>query len=292
MLRLIFRLIAGLPLGAVQRTGAVMGRVVYWLSPAYRGRLRENLMSAGYRDERLIAQAAREAGKQALETPWIWMRPRAESAATAVLVNRAIFDDAVADGRPVLFMTPHLGCFEVLAQFYAATRSDAQQRPMTVLYRIPRKPILRPVVQSGRAAEGLLLAPAEMRGVKMMIRAMQRRQVVGMLPDQVPSQGEGVWAPFFGREAYTMTLPARLAVQFNAIVVFFYSERLANGAGYRIHLKRLERKFTGDARADAAIVNSELEALIRECPQQYLWGYNRYKRPSGVAPPPATERME
>lgn len=285
MLRLVFRLIAALPLGAVQRIGALLGSIVYRMAPDYGRRLRENLTVAGYRDARLIDEAAREAGKQALETPWIWMRPRGESAATAELVDRAIFDDALADGRPVLFMTPHLGCFEVFAQFYAATRVDAKQRPMTVLYRIPRKPMLRSIVQSGRAAEGLLLAPAEMRGVKMMIKAMQRRQVVGVLPDQVPSQGEGVWAPFFGREAYTMTLPARLAVQFDAIVIFFFSERLANGAGYRIHLKPLERSFTGDARKDAAIINAKLEALVRMCPQQYLWGYNRYKVPAGIEPP-------
>ena len=121
----------------------------------------------------------------------------------------------------------------------------------------------------------------------MMIKAMRQRQVVGILPDQVPLHGEGVWAPFFGREAYTMTLPARLALQFDAIVLFFYSERLARGAGYRIHLQPLQRKFTGDARTDAAIINTELEALIRTCPHQYLWAYNRYKVPQGVEPPPA-----
>jgi KDO2-lipid IV(A) lauroyltransferase len=156
---------------------------------------------------------------------------------------------------------------------------------MTVLYRTPRKSVLRSVVQTGRAAEGLVLAPAEMSGVKMIIKAMQRQQLVGILPDQVPSHGDGVWAPFFGREAYTMTLPARLAMQFDAIVIFLYSERLSDGAGYRFHLHRLERKFTGEARADATIINAELEALIRTGPQQYLWAYNRYKVPPGIEPP-------
>ena len=233
----------------------------------------------------MMASAAREAGKQAMETPWIFMRPRSESAATATLVDPVTFNTALADGRPVLLMTPHLGCFEVFAQFYAATRPDAKQRPMTVLYRVPRKSMLRSMAERGRAAEGLILAPAEMRGVRMMIRAMQQRQVVGILPDQVPLHGEGVWAPFFGREAYTMTLPARLALQFDAIVLFLYSERLPHGAGFRIHFRPLERKFTGDARTDAAIINTELEALIRTCPHQYLWAYNRYKVPPGVEPP-------
>jgi len=198
----------------------------------------------------------------------------------------SIADAALADGRPVMFLPPHLGCFEVTAQFYAAFRPEATTRPMTVLYRIPRKSILRPIVESGRAAQGLKLAPAEMRGVRMLMKAMKDREVVGILPDQVPSRGEGVWAPFFGRWAYTMTLPARLARQFDAIVIFVYGERLPEGRGYRIHLKRLEEPFTGDAAQDAAIMNRGLESLIRECPTQYLWGYNRYKVPAGAEPAP------
>ena len=287
MVQLIFRLIAALPLGAVQRIGAVIGCLVYWVSADYRRRLRDNLAAAGYRDRRLIASAAREAGKQAMEIPWVFMRPRSESAATAKFVEPVLFDTALADDRPVLLLAPHLGCFEVFPQFYAMTRPASKRQPMTVLYRVPRKSMLRSVAERGRAAEGLIWAPAEMRGVKMIIKAMQQRQVVGMLPDQVPLHGEGVWAPFFGREAYTMTLPARLALQFDAIVLFLYGERLADGAGFQIHLRPLQRKFTGDARTDAAIINTELEALIRTCPHQYLWAYNRYKVPPGVEPPAA-----
>jgi len=286
MLKWLFRRVASLPLSSIHAIGGALGRVVYWLSPTYRRRLRENMAGAGYRDPGQIAAAAREAGKQGLETPWIWMRPRADLIARTEVVDMSIADAALADGRPVMFLPPHLGCFEVTAQFYAAFRPEAATRPITVLYRIPRKSILRPIVESGRAAQGLKLAPAEMRGVRMLMKAMKDREVVGILPDQVPSRGEGVWAPFFGRWAYTMTLPARLARQFDAIVIFVYGERLPEGRGYRIHLKRLEEPFTGDAAQDAAIMNRGLESLIRECPTQYLWGYNRYKVPAGAEPAP------
>ncbi len=286
MLKWLFRRVASLPLSSIHAIGGALGRVVYWLSPTYRRRLRENMAGAGYRDPGQIAAAAREAGKQGLETPWIWMRPRADLIARTEVVDMSIADAALADGRPVMFLPPHLGCFEVTAQFYAAFRPEAATRPITVLYRIPRKSILRPIVESGRAAQGLKLAPAEMRGVRMLMKAMKDREVVGILPDQVPSRGEGVWAPFFGRWAYTMTLPARLARQFDAIVIFVYGERLPEGRGYRIHLRRLEEPFTGDAAQDAAIMNRGLESLIRECPTQYLWGYNRYKVPAGAEPAP------
>ncbi len=286
MLKLLFRLIAALSLRTVHAIGGVLGKAVYWLSPTYRRRLRGNLAGAGYSDPALVMAAAAEAGRQALETPWIWMRPRADIVGLTEVADMSILDAALADGRPVMFLPPHLGCFEVTAQFYAAFRPEAKTRPMTVLYRIPRKPVLRGIVESGRAAEGLKLAPAEMKGVRMLMKAMKNCEVVGILPDQVPSRGEGAWAPFFGRWAYTMTLPARLARQFDAIVLFVYGERLPMGGGYRIHLRRLEERFTGDPAGDAALMNRGLEALIREHPTQYLWGYNRYKVPAAAEQPP------
>lgn len=289
MLEMLFKAVARLRLATVHAIGGFLGRVVYWLSGTYRRRLRGNLAAAGYRDPALVRAAAEGAGRQGLETPWIWMRPRADIVALTEVADMSIADVALADGRPVMFLPPHLGCFEVTAQFYAAFRPEAKTRPMTVLYRIPRKSILRGIVESGRAAEGLKLAPAEMKGVRMLMKAMKNREVVGILPDQVPSRGEGVWAPFFGRWAYTMTLPARLARQFDAIVLFVYGERLADGRGYRIHLKRLEEPFTGDTAHDAAVMNRSLEALIRERPAQYLWGYNRYKVPAGAEPPPTED---
>jgi KDO2-lipid IV(A) lauroyltransferase len=286
MLNLLLGLVAALPLRIVHAIGGLLGYLVYWLSPAYRRRLDENLARAGYADPAIRRAAIAGAGRQGLETPWIWKRPAADLIAHTSMEDMGIVDDVLADGRPVMFLPPHLGCFEVTAQFYAVIRPEARTRPMTVLYRIPRKSILRPLVESGRAAEGLKLAPAEMRGVRMLMKAMKDREVVGILPDQVPSRGEGVWAPFFGRWAYTMTLPARLARQFDAIVLFVYGERLPRGAGYRIRLRRLAEPLTGDAAHDAAVMNRGLEALIRECPGQYLWGYNRYKVPAGAEPPP------
>lgn len=286
MLEFLFRRIAALPLATVHSIGGALGRLIFWLSPTYRRRLKENLGQAGYGDAELTRAASREAGKQALETPWIWMRPRADMIERTTVANMSIADAALADGRAVLFLPPHLGSFEVTAQFYAAFRPEAKTRPMTVLYRIPRKSVLRRIVETGRAAEGLKLAPAEMRGVKMLMKAMREREVVGILPDQVPSRGEGVWAPFFGRWAYTMTLPARLARQYDAIVIFVYGERLTQGRGWRIHLQRLTEPLTGDASHDAAAMNRGLETLIRQHPAQYLWGYNRYKVPAGAEPPP------
>jgi KDO2-lipid IV(A) lauroyltransferase len=112
-----------------------------------------------------------------------------------------------------------------------------------------------------------------------------------VLPDQVPGEGEGEWADFFGRPAYTMTLIGRLQDAADAAIVFCYAERLSRGGGYLLHFEPLDARLPDDRREAARRVNAAVERLIRTCPAQYLWGYNRYKQPAGAPPPPAAARQ-
>jgi KDO2-lipid IV(A) lauroyltransferase len=215
-----------------------------------------------------------------LELPAIWCRTLPEAAARIVeLEGWENIEAAHRDRRGILFLTPHLGCFEITAQYYAA------RRPMTVLYRRPKQDWLAPLIEEGRGAN-LKLAPADLSGVRRLLKALKNGEAVGMLPDQVPGKGEGAWLPFFGRSAYTMTLAARLA-ETGATVLLAYAERLHYGAGYHLKLFPLSTPLAGDLMQRAAQLNRELETLIRLCPEQYLWGYNRYKVPAGAEPPPA-----
>jgi KDO2-lipid IV(A) lauroyltransferase len=185
-----------------------------------------------------------------------------------------------------------LGCFEITAQYYAVQATRAAHGPMTVLYRRPKQDWLAPLIEEGRGAN-LKLAPADLSGVRRLLKALKGGEAVGMLPDQVPGRGEGSWVPFFGRPAYTMTLAARLAqsVPGGATVLLAYAERLHYGAGYHLKLFPLSAPLEGDLEQRTAQLNRELEALIRLCPQQYLWGYNRYKEPRGAGVPPNAEAV-
>ena len=136
----------------------------------------------------------------------------------------------------------------------------------------------------GRSRANVRLVPADLTGVREVFRALQRGEAVGFLPDQVPSEGEGEWAEFFGRPAYTMTLAAKLADRDNVACFLAFARRLADGEGYSIHLRPFPARETGEA--PTRRLNRALEALVRECPEQYLWGYNRYKIPAGAKPPP------
>ena len=254
-----------------------MGWLAWLFSPTYRRHMRENLALAG-RPTGLF-EAVPEAGKTLLELPWIWLRPQETVVGAVVQVSGwDLVEAAWRDGRGILFLTPHLGCFEITAQYYAA------RRPITVPYRKPKQAWLGPLVEEGRGAN-LRLAPADLSGVRRLMKALRQGEAAGMLPDQVPGRGEGLWAPFFGRPAYTMTLAARLA-ESGAAVILAYAERLHFGAGYHLRLFPLSAPLEGGLEARAAGINRELEGLVRRCPGQYLWGYNRYKIPAGAEPPP------
>jgi Kdo2-lipid IVA lauroyltransferase/acyltransferase len=192
-------------------------------------------------------------------------------------------EQALRDQRGIIFLTPHLGSFEVTAQAYAE-RFGASAAPMTVLYRPARHAGLRHLVETSRARPGLHTAPANLAGVKQLLKALRTGQCVGLLPDQVPPQGQGVWLPFFGRQAYTMTLAARLAQQTGACVVLAWGERLPSAKGYCVHVRPYGARLSNDLSEATTQINTAMEQVIRELPSQYLWGYGRYKqpRPSGA----------
>jgi KDO2-lipid IV(A) lauroyltransferase len=270
------------PLWLLHAVGGTLGWISYALSPAYRQRFDANATQAGVRREH-ARPAIAEAGRLLLELPYLWMRPVSRPLGTQVAWDGdALIEAAHAAGRGIVFLTPHMGCFEVTAQAYAE-RYAPQRGPITVLYRPARKPWLRPLVDTSRQRPGLATAPATLSGVRQMIRALRRGEAVGLLPDQVPPDPMGVWVPFFGRPAYTMTLAARLAQQANAAVLLAWGERLPRGRGYVVHLAPFPEPLpAGDDAAQAesaAAVNRAMERLIRLRPQQYLWGYDRYKTP-------------
>jgi KDO2-lipid IV(A) lauroyltransferase len=277
--RIVLRLIAGLPLSLVQRLGSVLGWAMYGISPTYRRHLRENLEQAGYRDASMRRAAIAHAGQMLAETPAMWLRPQARVSALVKNVQGMEATEAArAQGKALLFLTPHMGCFEIAAQ-YAALRI-----PMTVLYRAPKLGWLEPLMREGRGRGSLRLVPADFRGVRELFAALKRGEAAGFLPDQVPGAGEGEWVDFFGRPAYTATLASKLAGRGDVACFLAYAKRLPRAAGYALVIRPLPAPLAGES--PVRHLNRALEELVRECPEQYLWGYNRYKTPSGAKPKP------
>ena len=273
----VFRFFSVFPLWLLHALGAAMGWVTFAASPTYRRRFLENATLAGYCFAEVRAGVA-HAGRMVAELPRLWLG----APPPCHVVGEGCVNEAYAAGRGIVFLTPHLGCFELSAQAIAQ-RWSTQHGPITVLYRPARQAWLAKVMETARNRPGMQAVPTTLAGVRQMIKALRRGEAVGLLPDQVPPQGQGVWSPVFGREAYTMTLAARLALQTGATVVLVRCERLPWGRGYQACFEPLPAPL--DAVLDAAVgqINQAMEHMIRQCPQQYLWGYGRYKQPRAEA---------
>ena len=277
----LFRWLSHRPLWFLHDIGALLGWVTYWASPSYRRRFHENARQAGVA-RGAARPAIAQAGRLVAELPFLWLRPPSEPIGPQLTwQGLELIVAALERGRGVVLLTPHMGSFEVAAQ--ACAQSLATDfGPISVLYRPARKPILRKLMDRSRARPGVATAPATLAGVRQMIRALRRGEMVGLLPDQVPPEGMGVWVPFFGKPAYTMTLAARLVQQTGAQPLLIWGERLTRGAGYTVRVSALGEALPTDdpgQAESAAVINRAMEHLILQCPQQYLWGYNRYKRP-------------
>ena len=268
----LFKLLSAVPLWLMHGLGTAMGWLVFMASGVYRRRFLANARQAGMGWRQWLG-AVGQSGKLVAELPRLWLG----APVPVQWDGEQHVNGALAAGRGVIFLTPHLGCFEITAQAYALRYGQVQ--PMTVLYRPPRQAWLRAVVSTARVRPGLQTAPTTLAGVKQMIKALKLGQSLGLLPDQVPPLGMGVWASFFGREAYTMTLSVRLAQQTGATVLMAWGERLPWGQGFCVHVRPLPVALPADAAQAAGVVNQAMEGLIRHCPQQYLWGYARYKQP-------------
>ena len=275
-------MLSRLPLAWLHRLGALLGWLTWLFSPTYRRNVRAYMVLALGETEarRVQSSAIAHAGRSALELPRIWLRPLPEAVAHVVKVSGwERVEAATRAGKGIVYLTPHLGCFEVTAQYLST------YAPITVLYRPPKKAWLQTMIEAGRARAQLRIAAADLAGVRALLKALKRGEAVGLLPDQAPKFGEGRWMNFFGKPAYTMTLAARLT-EGGAAVIMVWAERLPGGAGFHFHLQAPTQPIRGTTEERAQQINHQIEHLIRQCPEQYLWGYKRYKRPRGVEAPP------
>jgi len=281
MLTALLRPFAYLPLWLLHGLGSALGWLVFLASPRYRERMRENLLGSGVcADARacqpILTRSVAAAGKSALELLAIWLRPQTH---ILKLVPECHgwehVEAAQREGRGVICITPHMGCFEIASRYIGAFC------PITVLYRPPRLKWLEPLMLAGRMQGQVKLASTDLKGVRALLAALKRGEAIGILPDQVPGAGEGVWANFFGRPAYTMTLVGRLQQATGAAVLLVFGERLPRGQGYRLRFEPL-LPLPQDREQAAAQINTAIEQLVRQRPEQYLWSYNRYKVPRGT----------
>jgi len=280
ILTLSLNAFSALPLAFLQIIGASMGVLAYIGSKQYRSLFRpqyESVVSTCKLPFKLW-EAVMASGMLFTDSLWIWRNPQ-KALAKSEVPDWDVIQTAMSEGKGMIILCPHLGGFEIIPRFLA------QHFPATIMYRPSRQEWLNEVVEEGRAYPNMHFVPTNLHGVRQMTRALAKGEAIAILPDQVPSGGDGIWSNFFGRPAYTTTLPIRLANRHNTPVVMFTAKRKDLGSGWIVNAKRLA-PFSDEPAIAVIELNAAIEAAVLVAPEQFIWSYNRYKHPTGAELPP------
>ena len=286
LLGVLLRLTAALPLSWSHRLGALLGGLLWWIPNPLRRIAERNLAlcfpeQSALEQNRLLRRNLQETAKGLLELGPLWLWPGER--ALELIQKPVAGDDALAAAvnrkQGVILVTPHLGAWELAGLYYSS------RYPLTILYR-PSRIGLDAISRRGRGRLGGRVVATDAGGLRALLIALRRGEVLGILPDQDTGgvgDGEGLFAPFFGIAAGTMTLVSRLVLKNRTPVFLTWAERLPRGQGYALHLRALpEVTAAASLQASVAALNQGVEAAVRTLPEQYLWAYKRFKtRPPG-----------
>jgi KDO2-lipid IV(A) lauroyltransferase len=270
-----------LPLAWQRRLGAAGGRLAHWRNLREAKVARRNLelvapeLSAAER-ERRVGEVLRATGSNAMETLRVWTHSRAANLRLVQGVHgQALLDATLAEGRGLIVAAPHYGNWELLIEFLAS------KAPFALVYRVPEKPAGDVFLRLARAGANVRLVPAETNAMRPLWRALKAGEIVGITPDQQPKFGGGEFAPFFGRQALTLSLIPKLAERSGAPVLLAYAEPVAGG--FQIHLEPAPTSIADpDLVAATTAMNRAVETIARRNFAHYQWTYKRFsRRPKG-----------
>lgn len=285
-LRSLFAVLARIPLPVQYLLGSLIGNLLALFPNRHRRVTMQNLAlcfpDAGENvRSHLMFKSMREMARTALETPLIC---RANRTRLTRLIRQVHgehhLEQALVNGKGVIIASPHLGSWELVGQFLQS------RAPLVALFKPSRHSAVNKLMSEGRAHLGIRMAPADKQGVREVYAHLKRGGMVGILPDQNPGKGAGVFVPFFGISTLTMTLLSKLAMRSNVPVLVCYAQRLSWGRGYEIHILPCpEASNSSDVHGSATALNHTIETAVRDCPEQYQWSYKRFRsRPEGEAP--------
>ncbi len=272
----IGRLCAGLPFAWTRRLGRMAGGALASMPNSLRAIADLNLRLcfpelAEVDRRRLVRRVLAENGATVLEMLSIWRWPAERLRRLEREVEGMdLFERAMSRGRGTLLLAPHLGNWEFLNAFIM------RHSPGVGLYRLPRIAELDDFIRRARERTGCIMVPATPAGMRPLLKALRLNHVVWIMPDQEPLRAHGVFAPFFGVPALTVTLVSKILKRTGCEALFVTAERCSQG-GFRI---RFEEPPEGLADPDegqaAASLNRGVERCVRRCPEQYLWTYKRF----------------
>ncbi|NOY62224.1 MAG: LpxL/LpxP family Kdo(2)-lipid IV(A) lauroyl/palmitoleoyl acyltransferase [Gammaproteobacteria bacterium] len=184
--------------------------------------------------------------------------------------------DAFKKGKGVILLSAHFTSLEI------GGRLLARHCPFHVVYRRNENPLIEHFMRRSRDLHFDKAIPRD--DIRGMIRSLRENKAVWYAADQNYGRKYSVFAPFFGVQASTHTATSRIAKVSGAPVVPFFTQRRADGKGYRLILLPPLKNFpSADPLNDTTRINALIEAQVRQVPEQYFWTHRRFKhRPPGI----------
>jgi len=279
------RLLALLPLAWLRLLGSGLGWLLWRTNVQATKVSRENIAYAypeqsAQAREILVKQAMLESGKTATEMAAVWARDDQWLLGKVVAVtNEHLLITAQEQGRGVIVLSPHLGNWEALGRYLGRICAD-----ITMMYQPAQLPAMDKLIRHARL-RNMNVATADRAGVMQLLKALRRGGVLGILPDQVPTEGAGEFADFYSLPALTMTLIRQLYKKTGAEILMVYGERVAGG--FNVVIQPPDPSIYAEDPAEALRgLNLSVEQCVDRLPEQYQWQYKRYrKQPEGMPRP-------
>jgi len=285
LIKVCLAFLALFPLRFNHMIGHIIGLVFYYSNNRTRQVSQKNIQIcfpswSQQQREKLLKNSLVEFAKTLTEIAPLWNWDKNKVLETLSVSNKEIMQEAIDSKKGVIFLTPHLGCWEIAGLYLG------QHIPVTTLYQQPKIASLDSLTRVARERSGATLVDTSRRGIMALLKALKSGQSVGILPDQTPKAlNSGVFVPFFGLPALTMNLIASLSNKSDAMIVVGFAERKHKGQGYHLHLLRGNPRISHpDPIIAASALNKQVEELILMAPEQYQWSYKRFKKvPEGQA---------
>ncbi len=270
-------LLAYLPMSWLQALGRFVGKVLVWTKSDLYLTARKNFELC-YPEESAEQHHVRarrtleQTGQTMLEAAPAWVRPLKRNRRYITSIEGEHFlKAAVAKGKGVMFIAPHIGNWEWLNTYLP------QFCEIEVLYKSVELPGLDHFVANQRKRCGIKVWPGDSMGLRSYIRTFLKGGNIFILPDQEPAKGSGVFAPFMGMQALTPRIVGDLLRKNrDASALVVYALRSANG--FSIHIEPADEGiYASDSGLSATALNRSIEKVVRKAPDQYQWGYKRFR---------------
>lgn len=282
----VFRVLAWLPLPLARGIGDLAGRALYRLPNNRSSRIaRVNLTRcfpewSEQQCDQLLRQRLRSLCSTGMEMANVW-GGNGDKVLSKVLTVEGLelVEQAQAAGKGTIILAPHLGNWEVVGLYL--TRCSDEVKSM---YAPPKSETMGRFILEARQRTGAALVPASRSGVIQLLKTLRAGKMVGILPDQVPADESGIFAPFFGHPALSMTLMTNLARKTGASIINAYA--LPEKEGFKLVFSAPDPEiYSADVEASVAAMNRTVEACASAHLRYYQWEYKRFKRQPADAPP-------